>query len=216
MSNSEGDASDGNGDVSGDDDVCGDGDDNVSVGDAVSSGDLDVDLMNDHDNLPERVGKNRNAFLLPVLAEDEEWELCPTKMRINLTSDHSSSAAENGVQAAFGPQYVIFRADCTFHAGPAYWSKTHGGLFTSRVAAEQKQKVKLMNSDFEVLKNCPFPELAPLGVEDEGGPENAPINQSGSGASSIGAATGAATIGTGDCAPSAMRHLQCGITAYRY
>ena len=36
-----------------------------------------------------------------------------------------------------------------------------------------------------------------LGLDGEGGPDNAPINQSGSGASSIGAATGA-----GDGAPA--------------
>ena len=159
--------SSGNGDISGDDvssDVSGGG--NVSSDDVSGDGDVSGgNVMSDDDNLPERVGKNRNAFLLPVLAEDEEWQLCPTKMRIHLTSDHSS-AAENGVRAAFGPQFEIFRADCTFHAGPAYWSKTHGELFTSRVASEQKYKVKLMNSDFELLKNCPFPELIPTMKEE--------------------------------------------------
>jgi len=103
--------------------------------------------------------RNRHSFRLPEESGNGiPWHLAP-KHRINLTRDHSS-ASENGVQAVF-PEHDVFSANCTFHACPAYWSRDQNELWSNSDKDYKEETKAQMNQDFNFLKNCPHPHLAP-------------------------------------------------------
>jgi hypothetical protein len=112
--------------------------------------------------IPARTRRNKMIFPLPKMNEGEYWRLAPIH-RVNLTRDHSS-ASENGVKAVFGDN--VYSADCFWHACPSYWAKDHRALLKSSEKLVQDEKVKEMNSDFEVLKNCPHLGLVPILKEE--------------------------------------------------
>jgi hypothetical protein len=112
---------------------------------------------------PSRASLNATSFPLPELGEGEAWIFPVARNRVNLTRDHSS-AAENGVKAAF-PNSEVFSAECTFHAGPSYWSKAHIELFKC-TKAQRTFKKKELNADFEKLKNCPHANIVQILKEE--------------------------------------------------
>lgn len=155
-----------------------DGEDDSIDGDNIEEGEddniegeedsADIDVDEEHDYRPAPVSsaralRNKHTFPLPDLKDGESWAL-PTMNQVYLTRDHSS-ASEKGVQAAF-PDSQVISADCTFHAGPSHYSKTHSGLLNSRKKDVQIRQVGLMSSDFGVLINCPHIAMVPVVKEE--------------------------------------------------
>lgn len=103
--------------------------------------------------------ESNNIFKIPLPTAEPEtyWKMTSKSETVSINRD-DSSAAHNGMQAAF-PSYTVQDAICAFHAQPYYWGRRKTALFRVRTQDAINAKKKLLNNDFMRHKNVPFEHL---------------------------------------------------------